>query len=127
MSHFRISLGKANCKNIKKDNTFCSKICELIQSKINAYSEMSYELIEKLSDEISAEYLISDKQVLLTIYKKNVAQDKTLIVVQAAYKTLRFPNYISLNFVGRVFVDGIILKKNGGFISPDEDLLFEFK
>lgn len=126
MSQFRISLGNALSKNIKKDNSLTSKVCDLINSKIESISKLDYKQIQNLGDESSAEYLVDDVTVMTTTYKKQLEQDKILIAVQAAHKTFFFPNYFSLNFIGKVLVDGIVIDKSGNIQPPDEELLFEF-
>ena len=126
MSQFRISLGNALSKNIKKDNSFTSKVCDLISSKIESISKLDYSQIQNLGDELSVDYLVDNTTIMVTTYKKQLEPDKILIAVQSAHKTFLFPNYLSINFIGKVLVDGVIIDNNGTIQNPDEELLFEF-
>lgn len=126
MSHFRISLGNATVKSLQSKSDLDAAICDLIADKIQVVKKMNFSDLKDLSPESVFEYVIWDKNVQITFHKKVLNSENILIVVQAAYRTFRFPNHISLGFVGRTIVDGIQGNIRNEFLQPEEGLLWEF-
>ncbi len=126
MSHFRISFGRLTVDSINKSDLFDLKICKIISDKIAVYKNMTFSNLLSLSDENPVEFYIEDKIVLFTFYRKFINSENILVVVQASYRTLKYPNYLSLRFIGKVIVDGIQVNNKGEWFKPEEDLLFEF-
>ena len=126
VSQLRISFGKALVEDVKKNDVLSVEICRIISQKISAYKTMEFSKLSSLSEENSVEYEIEGKNVVVTFYKKILDSENVLLVVQAAYKTLKFPNYFSLGFVGKIIVDGILASSEGNFSKPEADMLFEF-
>ena len=126
MSQFRISWGSASCNGRKKMNYLNQKICDLMKRELKNLSALGYNNLTKIDSSVS-EHLLEDTKVTLAIYKKELIEMRLLMVVQASYRSLLFPNYISLRFVGKVFVDGFVVDKNENVTGPDDELLFEFK
>ncbi len=126
MPHFRISLGNATIKNAQSKGALDAAICDLIADKIQTFKTMRFSDLENLSTESVFEYVIRDKKVQITFYKKALDSENILLVVQAAYRTFRFPNHFSLGFIGRIIVDGIQGNAQNEFSKPKESLLWEF-
>lgn len=124
---FRFAIGSASCKGVSKSNTLESKICEMIQEKISVLRTMDFSNLKHLSEENTVDYEIEGKAVMLTVFKKELDSDRLLLVVQTAYKTFKFPNYITLGFIGKVLVDGVIINNKNESSVPDDQLLWEFK
>lgn len=127
MSQFRISLGNASIENLDKNDIFSNKICNVIIEKISNYKNMEFSKLKNLIEQNAVEFNIDGKEVALTFYKKEIDQENLLLVVQAAYRTLRHPNYFSFGFIGKIIVEGIVVNAQNEFTKPDERLLWEFK
>ena len=126
MPHFRISLGNTKIENAHLNGALDASICDLIVNKIQNFKSMRFSDLENLSTESVVEYVVRGKKVQITFYKKTLDSENILLVVQAAYKTFRFPNYFSLGFIGRIIVDGIQVNVRNEFSKPKESLLWEF-
>lgn len=126
MSHFRISLGSARPEDASS-SALNSEISKLMTEKIAMYKTMNFEALKSLPAETSAEYTIEDKLVLFTFFKAELDTHRLLLVVQTAYRSFNLPNHLSLSFVGKVFVKGIIVDSENNFSEPDDKLLWDYK
>jgi len=124
--HFRISLGSTTVESARSKGALEAAICDLIADKIHAFKKMKFAELKNLSAENAVEYTIQNKKVQVTFYKKDLGDEHVLLVVQAAYKTFKFPNYFSFGFVGRIIVEGIQGSAQEEFSKPKESLLWEF-
>lgn len=126
MSRFRISLGDASVDGALKKGSIDAVVGKLVANKIDTYKSMSFSALKNLPSETTIEYKVQGRNIQVTFYKIILEEDNLLLVVQAAYKTFKRPNYISLGFVGRIVVGGIQVNAKDEFSSPKENLLWKF-
>ncbi len=126
MSHIRISIGDARVEAVKEKTGLNAEVCKIIGNKMSTYKCMEFSRLKNLSEESCTEYKIQNKLIKMTLYKKMLNSERVLIVVQAAYKTFKFPNYMSFDFIGKIIVDGIVVNSQNVFSKPDDNLLWEF-
>ena len=127
MSKIRISIGSASCKDIENKGSFEKSVCEGIYRRLNEIKSTSYANLNKRSDNDTDFEKIDGREIVYAVYKEVLDEGTVLFVVQALFKTLRFPNYFSFNFIGKVVVEGILATSSGEFKPPSDDILLNYK
>ena len=127
MKNFRISFGLASCKNrINDKNDIVRKISERILVEISKLEMLSFDQLSSFNEEEPINANIDGKNVCITTFSEKINETSYLVVVQAYYNTLRFPNYISFNGVAKVFADGFTVKADGTKEEASIDLLLQY-
>jgi hypothetical protein len=83
--------------------------------QLNAFPPETYEEIE-----------YEGRYINIVIYKENVGSDSVLMIVQMFYSTWWKPNYLSLNFVGKMYVEGVLVNQLGDKKNAHNELLFRY-
>lgn len=120
---FRIAIGNCSCR--KKSNGINYKICQEIDKTLKIFKQNTKGDIDKFlfktreSDNVPGIYI--------STYLKELSGTRKLVVVQAQLRTLFLPNFISFNFIGKLFSEGIVIKNDGEWKYADDKLMWEFR
>jgi hypothetical protein len=124
---FRISFGQAKCD---VDDDMASperKVCEHLLFKLDSLKELSFQQLSSFREEEIEVREIDGKLTKFSTYKEVLTEDKVLVVVQAFYPTWRFPNFFTLNAVGKIFAEALVISRSGSFEAPSDDLLYKYR
>jgi hypothetical protein len=124
---FRISLGKASCNVNHSMPAGEQKVCEHVLFKLENLKGLSYQQLSSFPEEETEMREIDGKVAAFSTYKEILNEEKILVVVQAFYPTWRFPNYFSLNSIGKLFAEALVITKSGQFEEAPENLLYKYR
>ena len=124
---FRIAIGSASCK----DEKFCKKkyvriVCKGIKARLQKIRVLSIEELSSIEDGQSEYEAINHKSIQYTYYKKP-SKNGTLFVVQGFVSTLNWPTYISLNAIGHIAAEGVIINKKGQAQEAQDNDLWHYR
>ena len=122
----RISFGSSSSKSYKGDNKVIKELCAKIAFKLDCLKLLSFDQLDKFSDQEPEVININGEGCFLTVYTKKSSKSEILIVVQGFYHTWLFPNYFSSNGIGKMFADGFIIKSNGEKLDCPMNMLFSY-
>jgi hypothetical protein len=122
----RISFGISSCKSYKGSNKFVRNVCDIILSKIEDVSKLTYEQLSSFDEYEYETSYIDNKDFILTTYKNELDNNDILIIVQGFYQTLVFPNYISTSGTGKMFAEGFIVSKDGTKAEAPESMMLDY-
>lgn len=88
---------------------------------------MRREQLSHFEEQEPERIFIKGGEAIFTSYKREIASGDLLMVVQAFYPILWFPNYISTSGIGKLFADGILIRKNGQIEDAPIDLLLDYQ
>lgn len=127
MGNFRIALGRASCKTYNGSDSDIGKVCKIVFDKLSYLKTLQYSQLSNWKESESDISNVGGKNVSLTSYVEKNKQSDLLIVVQAFYPTLIFPNYLSFTFIGKVFAEGFIISSSGDIKDAKDKDLWSFK
>ncbi len=124
---FRIAFGKMDFSESKKCDDLTRSMKKIGRKEIAFIQRI------KLSDikehEIVQERTINynNKPIFIKTYQENINDFGILIVIQIQISTLKFPNYFSLTFIGKIFSEGVIFLKDGQIRKASDDFLWNYR
>lgn len=127
MSSFRIAIGMASCRGIKTNDQTLLTICKQVLEKIDHLKRLSSSQLLNFKNEEQETTTINGKKVTFTTYLENRGSEKSLVVVQAFYPTWRWPNYLSLNGIGKVLAEGVIASTDGTIRDATHQELWDYR
>ena len=124
--NFRISLGSSCCRKSAASDQLSKGICDQVFAELERIRNLASSQIGLLPEVHTNQVFVGSKKVQFTIYRNAVSDKETIFVVQAFYSTWKFPNFLSLNSVGRIFVEGIVYR-DGVFRNAADNELWPYK
>ncbi|WII72749.1 hypothetical protein QJS83_02550 [Bdellovibrio sp. 22V] len=127
MGKFRISFGGASCVECRARSAEETSLCEVVLMRLEHIKALSFEQLKNFPEEEYENFDIKGIQTALTIHRCDLDEQSILIVVQVFLPTWKFPTYFSVNGVGKMFADGIIVNKNGQKSDAPDEYLFQYR
>ncbi len=127
MGIFRIAFGTASCQTYSGNNSNIKEVCKLVLQKIAYLKSLQFSQLLNWKNSETDIGKIAGKEVLLTAYQQKNEKGELLIIVQAFYPTLKFPNYFSFSFIGKVFANGFIVDSAGSIRDATDSDLWSFR
>ena len=127
MEGFRIAIGRASCANYSGNDQNILEVCKLVSEKLTYLRSLQYSQLEKWMELTSETVQISEKEVVMTVFSQKNEKAKLLVVVQAFYPTLKFPNYFSFSFVGKLYAEGFVVEPTGSIRDATDGDLWDFR
>lgn len=124
---FRISFGSASCRGREGEGEPVRTICRRVQEKIESLKALRFEQLGDFREQEPEVLNVSGNEIILTTFKENLEDGRLLVVAQAFFPTLWFPNFISLAGVGKVLSEGFCVKPNGEVQDASEEMLWQFR
>lgn len=124
---FRISFGQAACNISDTMPTPERKVCEHLLFKLDNLKSLSFPQLSLFPEVENEKREIEGKIAAFSTYKEVISEDKILVVVQAYYPTWRFPNHFSLNGVGKIFAEALVVTSSGQLEKPADSLLYKYR
>ena len=127
MIHFRIALGTASCRDHSDRSELDRNVCSNLLFRLEKLKSLSPEQLRYFAPEERETLTVDGKVIRYTTFRDEQADGSFLLVVQAFYSTLWFPNYLSLTAVGRIYAEGIVVDSSGQITSPPEKILWPYR
>ncbi|WP_374028359.1 hypothetical protein ACES2J_08645 [Bdellovibrio bacteriovorus] len=127
MSKFRLALGSASCRDNKSKDPQVQEVCRILLEKLEALKSSDPIFLKSFPLDHSEIMEINGREVLMTVFHDRLPKEESLLVIQAYYSTWKFPNFISLGGVGKVFAEGFLLNKTGEVKEAPESLLWDYR
>lgn len=122
---FRVSFGLARCEGFERRTADERALCEAILAKLEWLRALSPDQLVGLKEADSEKVNAAGKEAFVSVYKEEMPNGY-LFVVQGFVPTWRFPTFLSFSKVGKLFVEGLLLKE-GSLSQASDDLLWRYK
>ena len=87
-------------------------MCKGIEARLQKIKNYTVVELSSLEDGKTEIEVINSKSIKYTYYK-TITENGMFIVVQGFVATLNWPTYISINAIGHIAAEGVIIDKNG--------------
>lgn len=101
-------------------------ICEQVFAELERIRNLASSQTGLLPEVHTVQVFVGSEKVQFTTYRNAVFNKETIFVVHAFFSTWKFPYFLSLNSVGRFFVEGHVYC-DGVFRNAAEDELWSYK
>jgi hypothetical protein len=126
MGKFRISLGSASCIGHEKRCEDERNACEKVLSQLAVLKQLSATQLKAFPEEETETISAGDQRILRTVFRKDLSDNEVLLVVQVFVPTWCFPTYFSSRGVGKIFVEGIVVR-NGKVRDANDNELWGYR
>ncbi len=124
----RFAIGGGSCRDHKwKCSDPRSHMCKEILTRLEALREMTPKKLLAMPNHFTETKEIDGYEVEYSCWKQVFDSTLTLIVVQGAIATWRWPTYFSEHFVGHVLADGLIIKDGDTVEDAPDDILWHYR
>jgi hypothetical protein len=124
--NLRIAIGRCNCSK-PYTNPIQELACQAIETRLNEWRGRLPADLAALPAEYYEVERVEGHWIRFATHRRTLDDGATLVVFAALVHTWRWPTYISLGCVGRIYAEGLVVKHNGNVeIAPDR-LMWAFR
>jgi hypothetical protein len=126
MGKFRISLGSASCTAHEKRCGYERNACDQALSYLATLKQLPVAQLQTFPEETTETINVGDQRLLRTVFRKDLSKNEILLVVQVFMPTWWFPTYFSSSGIGKIFVEGIVVR-DGKVLDANDNELWTYR
>lgn len=110
-----MAFGEGSCASgAKSRDARVRELCGRIKARVAALRIRPAEHLRLLPESSTEKERIDGRLIILNTYADPTPSGELIVVVQGFLPTWRFPNYIGIAGIGRMYAEGLVVSPQGG-------------
>ncbi len=125
---FRLAFGDGCCSSgARSTDQNVRELCARIVARREALRSRPSEQLRSLPECQTERERVNGRLVVLNTYAARVPSGELLLVVQGFLPTWRFPNYIGVTRIGRMYAEGLVVATDGSVRDAEDDYMWGYR
>ncbi len=122
---FRLAFGDGRCSSgATSTDQDVRDLCARIVARREALRSRPSEHLRSLPELQTERERVNSRLVVLSTYADPVPSGELLLVVQGFLPTWRFPKYIGVTRIGRMYAEGLVVATDGSGRDAEDDYMW---
>ncbi|MGH9379924.1 MAG: hypothetical protein ACRD2Z_04860 [Thermoanaerobaculia bacterium] len=123
---FRIGIGQCDCSQPYRD-AIQELACGIVEARLDDWRQRLPADLHAVPVEHYEHELIEGHKVSLATYREELDDGDALVAVSVLVHTLSRPSFISIRAIGRIFSEGLLVRRDGSVKRASDEIMSAYR